>query len=215
MRKRGRFIVVEGLEGAGKSTAIQTIKQYLQDFVPEIVLTREPGGTRVGEAVRQLIKENIAGEMLQPLSELLLLYAARVQLLEQIIRPALMRGCWVLADRFEFSSFAYQGGGRRLDRQMISNLSTLCLQGFKPDLILLLDVNPEEGLIRVKNRGAEDRIEQESLAFFRRVAKAYQQLRLTMDNVIVIDANQPIELVQESVLTQLKIFMDTHAIACN
>jgi dTMP kinase len=215
MTKRGRFIVVEGLEGAGKSTAIQTIKQYVQDFIPEIVLTREPGGTRVGEAVRQLIKENIAGEMLKPLSELLLLYAARVQLLEQIIRPALMRGCWVLADRFELSSFAYQGGGRRLDRQMISNLSALCLQGFKPDLILFLDVSPEQGLVRVKNRGAKDRIEQESLVFFRRVAKAYHQMMQSMDNVIVIDANQSIELVQESVLAQLKTFINTHAITCN
>jgi dTMP kinase len=213
MMKRGRFIVVEGLEGAGKSTAIQTIKHYLQDFVPEIVLTREPGGTRVGEVVRQLIKENIAGEMLKPHSELLLLYAARVQLVEQIIRPALARGCWVLADRFELSTFAYQGGGRRLDMHIISNLSALCLQGFKPDLILFLDIDPEQGLFRVKNRGATDRIEQESLAFFRRVAKTYQQMIQTMDNVIRIDARQPIELVQESVLTQLKIFLNTHAIA--
>lgn len=207
MKKRGRFIVVEGLEGAGKSTAIQTIKHYLADFTSEVLLTREPGGTRVGEVVRHLVKEKVDGETLDPRCELLMLYAARVQLLEEVIRPALDSGCWVLADRFELSTFAYQGGGRHLDKQIISNLSAFCLQGFKPDLIIFLDISPEQGLSRVIERGATDRMEQESLAFFTDVYCAYHQMIQTMSNVVCIDASQPLEIVQESILTQLKSFV--------
>lgn len=202
----GRFIVVEGLEGAGKSTAIKTIKHYLEPLVPDLLLTREPGGTRVGEAVRQLIKEHIVDEVLDPRTELLLLYAARVQLIEQIIRPALKRGCWVLADRFELSTFAYQGGGRELDINMINYLSGFCLQQFKPDLIFFLDLKPEQGLLRVKERGEVDRIEQESIAFFHRVYEAYLQTINLMDNVVKIDASQPLELVQQAIIYQLEKF---------
>ncbi|MDI9818197.1 MULTISPECIES: dTMP kinase [unclassified Legionella] len=211
--KPGRFIVVEGLEGAGKSTAIETIRQYLSRFVPELVLTREPGGTRIGEIIRQLIKERIEGETLDPRSELLLLYAARVQLVEQAIRPALQKGGWVLADRFELSTFAYQGGGRHLDKQMIANLSSFCLQGFQPDLIFFLDIEPEEGLNRVKKRGAFDRMEKESLQFFTDIYDSYQELIKTMDNVICIDASQPLDIVQETILIQLKNFTAQYAIA--
>ncbi|KTD22311.1 dTMP kinase [Legionella lansingensis] len=212
MTKQGRFIVVEGLEGAGKSTAIQTIRQYLQDFLPEMIITREPGGTRVGETVRNLIKENVPNESLDPRVELLLLYAARVQLLEQVIRPALNKGTWVLADRFELSTFAYQGGGRHLAQEMISTLSTFCLQNFKPDLIIFLDIKPEQGLVRARKRSAADRIEQESLAFFTDVFNSYHEMIQTMDNVICIDASQPLEKVQEDIITQLKTFIAHHAI---
>ncbi|KTD29621.1 dTMP kinase [Legionella maceachernii] len=208
MTQRGRFIVVEGLEGAGKSTAIETIQQCLQHAVPDLVMTREPGGTRIGEAVRHLIKEKVDGETLDPRSELLLLYAARVQLVEQIIRPALENGCWVLADRFELSTFAYQGGGRGLDQDMIHSLSSFCLRGFKPDLVFYLDIDPEQGLRRVKTRGAFDRIEQESLTFFTQIRKSYLQLIKSMDNVILIEASQPLETVQESIRTQLNVFLN-------
>lgn len=207
MIERGRFIVVEGIEGAGKSTALQTIKHYLQSVVPEFLLTREPGGTRVGESVRTLLTERVEGETLDPRCELLMFYAARVQLLEQVIRPSLSKGTWVLADRFELSTFAYQGGGRKLDKQMIHHLSTFCLQGFKPDLILFLDINPEQGLGRVKKRGEADRIEQESLAFFTDVYNSYHEMIRSMDNVVCIDAGQAMETVQESILTALKTFV--------
>jgi dTMP kinase len=212
MTERGRFIVVEGLEGAGKSTAIQTIKYYLQDYVPDILLTREPGGTRIGEAVRHLIKEKVEDETLDPRSELLLLYAARVQLIEQVIRPALDSGCWVLADRFEWSTFAYQGGGRGLERDLITKLSAFCLGSFKPDLIVYLDLSPEQGLARVKKRGASDRIEQESLAFFTRIRNTYLQLIQTTANVVAVDASQDLETVQDSIKTQLKTFILDNAI---
>ncbi|CEK10809.1 dTMP kinase [Legionella hackeliae] len=213
MTKRGRFIVVEGLEGAGKSTAIKTIKQYLESFIPDIFLTREPGGTRVGEMIRTIIKEKVDGETLDPRAELLMLYAARVQLLEQVIEPALNRGSWVLADRFELSTFAYQGGGRHLDETVISTLSKFCLKGFKPDLIVFLDIEPEKGLNRVRQRGAADRMEQESLTFFTDVYNNYQRIIKTMNNVICIDASQPMDIVQKSIITQLKTFIAHNAIA--
>lgn len=211
MTKQGRFIVVEGLEGAGKTTAINTIKNCLNEIVPKLILTREPGGTRIGEKLRQLIKEKVEGEILDPRCELLLLYAARVQLVEELIQPALNRGDWVLADRFELSSFAYQGFGRGMDIKMISQLSEFCLQKFKPDLIIYLDIDLELGLRRVKKRGETDRIEEEELSFFTRVREGYHQLIESMPNVVTIDAGLAIETVQESIVTKLKSFIAANA----
>ena len=201
---RGHFIVVEGLEGAGKSTALDVIKQTLAAHVHDLILTREPGGTRVGEIVRGMIKESIPTDPLDSRAELLLFYAARVQLLEQVIRPALNRGAWVLADRFELSTFAYQGGGRKLDETMISQLSSFCVGDLTADLTIFLDVSPELGLKRAGLRGAMDRIEQESLAFFRAVHDAYHDHIKTMPNVVVIDASQPLDVVRQSIATALE-----------
>ena len=207
MSNEGHFIVVEGLEGAGKSTAMNTIKLFLAPLVAEIITTREPGGTRVGEAARQLIKQSVPTEPLDARSELLLLYASRVQLLEQVILPALKRGCWVLGDRFELSTWAYQGGGRKLDRNLIAQLSSFCLRDFKPDLILYLDISPEQGLQRALKRGKADRIEQESLSFFTDVYNSYHEHIKTMNNVVVIDASQPLNVVQNSISTALEHYM--------
>lgn len=207
----GCFIVVEGLEGAGKSTAIEVIRRYLVDRVAALVLTREPGGTPVAEAIRRLVKEKQEGETLDARTELLLVYAARVQLLEEVIRPALKRGAWVLADRFELSTFAYQGWGRGLDRELIRQLSLFCLQSFKPDLIFYLDISPEQGLLRVQKRGATDRIEQEKASFFTRVRQGYQQMIQTMDNVVSIDASQALDRVEKLILTELKNFLSNNA----
>lgn len=211
MSSPGYFIVVEGLEGAGKSTAIQTIKTYLETFVPKVIVTREPGGTHVGEVVRTLIKEHRPDEPIADRSELLLFYAARTQLVEQVIRPALAAGTWVIADRFELSTFAYQGGGRGVDLEQIAQLSQIALHGFKPDLVLFLDIDPAEGLRRVVSRGERDRIEQESLAFFNAVNRTYHQMIDGMDNVRVINAGQTLETVQESILHQLQQFRLSHA----
>jgi dTMP kinase len=207
MMRRGRFIVIEGLEGAGKSSALQTIKQYLEPVIPKILYTREPGGTRVGELVRSMIKEKVPEQPMDPRAELLLLYAARVQLIETVIRPALNAGTWVISDRFELSSFAYQGGGRGLDKQMIAHLSSFCIKNIQPDLILFLDISPEQGLERVHKRGKTDRIEQESLSFFREVCQGYHDHIKTMSNVVCLDASQPMHLVQESILIQVKAFL--------
>lgn len=207
---QGRFIVVEGLEGAGKTTAIATIKQYLQDKIHTIILTREPGGTYIAEQLRLLIKNAVSNEPLDSRSELLLLYAARIQLLKQVIRPALERGDWVIADRFELSTFAYQGGGRGISQAILETLSTFCLAGFKPDLTIFLDISPEQGLKRVNNRGQEDRIEQESIVFFKQVYEAYlEKLKHTAD-VKIIDASLSLDKVQQAIYLQLKMFLDKH-----
>lgn len=197
---KGHFIVIEGLEGAGKSTALTVVKEFLADKVTEIITTREPGGTQVGEMVRQILKLSLPNEPLEARSELLLLYAARVQLLERVILPALQRGCWVIADRFELSTWAYQGGGRKLDHKMIAHLSTFCLNGFKPDLVLFLDISPEVGIERIHFRGGQsDRIEQESLSFFNDVYEGYQKSIINLDNVVKIDAKQPLGGVQQQI----------------
>ncbi|MCX7117269.1 MAG: dTMP kinase [Legionellales bacterium] len=210
MLNRGHFIVVEGLEGAGKTTALQTLKRVLSDHVSELITTREPGGTRVGEAARHLIKDASSTEPLDPRTELLLLYASRVQLIELVIRPALARGCWVLADRFELSTWAYQGGGRKLPREVIAQLSSFCLNSLQPDLIIFLDIQPEQGLRRVKKRGKFDRIEQESLVFFKDVAEGYHQQIRTMNNVAVIDASKPQAQVQHQVQKAIEAHIQAH-----
>jgi len=213
MLNKGHFIVVEGLEGAGKSTALSTIQNYLRAYTKELIITREPGGTHVGETARRLLKESLPSEPLDARTELLLLYASRVQLLEQVIRPALTRGCWVLGDRFELSTWAYQGGGRKLDGDLISHLSSFCLQGFKPDLIIFLDISPEQGLKRALRRGKADRIEQESLAFFKEVHMSYHEHIKTMENVMVIDASQPLQRVKESICEALDVYIHKHSIS--
>lgn len=214
MHKKGRFIVLEGIEGAGKSSAIHQIKKILLENKIEVVTTREPGGTLIGEEIRALIKEHRADEVLNPKSELLLFYAARIQLIEQIIKPALNRGCWVLADRFELSSFAYQGGGRKLDLQFIQQLSQFCLNDFFADLTIFLDILPENGLQRVRKRGKLDRIEQESVHFFANVAKTYldqlKQVKKDTD-VIIINANQQLSIVQNTIRSELEKYLSKYA----
>ena len=211
MSNKGRFIVVEGLEGAGKSTAMDVIKHHLRSCVSELMITREPGGTRVGEVARELIKESMPTEPLDPRAELLLFYAARVQLIERVIRPALARGAWVLADRFELSTLAYQGGGRKLSSTMIEHLSSFCINDVTPDLIIFLDITPEQGMQRVFSRGKTDRIEQESMVFFNDVYHSYHQHIKTMKNVVSIDASQPLPLVQKAIRLTLENYMIEHA----
>lgn len=195
MANRGKFIVVEGLEGAGKSSAIAYIKSVLAENNIPFVITREPGGTDIGEALRQII----INEPMQAETELLLFYAARLELLTQKIWPALERGEWVITDRFEWSTYAYQGGGRGLDKSVIDNISSLCLKGFKPDLTLYLDITPEIGLERVKLRGNLDRIEKESHEFFDKIRNIYLSLARQQNNVTVIDAIQNLEHVQQRI----------------
>ncbi|MFY7697668.1 MAG: dTMP kinase [Legionella sp.] len=204
---RGHFIVVEGLEGAGKSTALATIKQYFIKHNLDFIMTREPGGTIRGEAIRTIIKEVVESEPLEPQAELLLFYAARVQLLRQVILPALQRGSWVLADRFELSTLAYQGGGRKLDPHFITQLSRFCLGDFKPDLMIFLDIPPHIGLQRVRKRGKFDRIEQESLEFFNCVYECYHQHIRTLNNVVIIDAAQPLVSVKNAIRETLDLYL--------
>lgn len=204
----GKLIVIEGLEGAGKSTAVKTIIDLLANKQIKTITTREPGGTAIGEILRNLIKNAEYCDVLDDRSELLLLYTARIQLLKQVIQPALQQGIWVIADRFELSTMAYQGGGRGLDQDMINHLSSFALQGFKPDLTLYLDISPEEGMQRVKARGAFDRIEQQSIEFFHRVHGRYLQYVKTNSNVVSINARRPLEEVQFSIQNAMNEFIE-------
>ncbi|MDL9981693.1 dTMP kinase [Providencia rettgeri] len=197
---KNQFIVIEGLEGAGKTTAINTVVDTLnQAGITDIVFTREPGGTPLAEKLRELVKQGIAGDKVTDKAELLMLYAARVQLVETVIRPALAAGKWVVGDRHDLSSQAYQGGGREIDRHLMQSLRDLVLGDFKPSLTLYLDLPPELGLQRARSRGELDRIEKESLAFFERTRRRYLELAAGDETILTIDASQNIEQVQHDI----------------
>lgn len=200
-----KFIVIEGLEGAGKTTARDTVVATLHaQGINDIVFTREPGGTPLAEKLRDLIKQGIDGEVLTDKAEVLMLYAARVQLVENVIKPALARGSWVVGDRHDLSSQAYQGGGRGIDSQLMTSLRDTVLGEFRPDLTLYLDLPPTVGLARARARGELDRIEQESLAFFERTRARYLELAAADSSIKTIDASQPLEQVSESISRVLK-----------
>ncbi|MBW5813074.1 dTMP kinase [Yersinia kristensenii] len=200
-----KFIVIEGLEGAGKTTARDTVVATLHaQGINDIVFTREPGGTPLAEKLRDLIKQGIDGEVLTDKAEVLMLYAARVQLVENVIKPALARGSWVVGDRHDLSSQAYQGGGRGIDINLMTSLRDTVLGAFRPDLTLYLDLPPVVGLARARARGELDRIEQESLAFFERTRARYLELAAADSSIKTIDASQPLEQVSESISRVLK-----------
>ncbi|MFC3095803.1 dTMP kinase [Alteromonas sediminis] len=192
----GKFIVVEGLEGAGKSSAINAITHVLQTNDIDHITTREPGGTPMAERIRECVKHDWE-ERVDEKTELLLMYAARVQLVENTIKPALERGVWVIGDRHDLSSQAYQGGGRGLDKTVLGQLKSLTLGDFEPDLTLYLDIDPEVGLRRAKGRGALDRIEKASLDFFIRTRERYLELVNHNEKAEVIDAMQDMPLVHQ------------------
>ncbi|WP_131794717.1 dTMP kinase [Fluoribacter gormanii] len=204
----GKLIVIEGLEGAGKSTAIKTVIELLEKRHIKTLTTREPGGTVIGEILRDLIKNPEYRDILDDRSELLLLYTARIQLLEEVIKPSLRQGIWVIADRFELSTMAYQGGGRGLDQELINQLSSFALRGFKPDLTLYLDIGPEEGMTRVKSRGEVDRIEQQSIDFFHRVHESYIRHVEMSSNTVTIDARHSLQEVQQAIQNVMNEFIE-------
>lgn len=195
----GYFITLEGIEGVGKTTNLNYVREKLEQRGIEVVVTREPGGTPLGEQIRELLltprEESIAD-----MAELLLVFAARAQHLESVIAPALARGAWVLCDRFTDATFAYQGGGRELDDAPVALLESLVQGERRPDLTLLLDLPVETGLARARARGKPDRIEGEQRAFFERVRNAYlERARQAPERVAVIDAAPPLEQVQGAI----------------
>lgn len=194
----GKFIVVEGLEGAGKSSVISLITQALETAGKRVVTTREPGGTPMAESIRECVKHDWEEHVTEE-TELMLMYAARSQLLANVIFPALARGDWVVGDRHDLSSQAYQGGGRQLDTAVLKSLSDITLKGFKPDLTLYLDVEPAIGLERARGRGELDRIEQAGLDFFHRTRARYLELAEADETIIVISAMQSMEKVHSDV----------------
>ncbi len=194
--KQAKFIVIEGLEGAGKSTAINAVLETLkQAGIENIRNTREPGGTALAEKLRELVKQEHEGEELQDMTELLLMYAARVQLVENVIKPALNSGTWVVGDRHDMSSQAYQGGGRQIARETMQALKQTTLGEFKPDLTLYLDIDPRVGLERARGRGELDRIEKMDMSFFDRTRERYLELANKDDTVFSINYEHTVVLI--------------------
>ncbi|CAL4322877.1 dTMP kinase [Buchnera aphidicola] len=207
----GKFIVVEGIEGSGKTNSCLLISKILKkNNIKNIIYVRQPGSTPISEKIRSLIKKNHKEKLINT-SELLLMYAARIQLVENIIKPALKKGTWVISDRHDLSSFAYQGGGGNIDIKKIFKLHKILLGKFQPHLTFYLDVDPKIGLQRVYARGVPDRIENNKLIFFIRTREKYLELVKSNPNIITINTNQNIEIVKEILQKKLKNWLKKNA----
>lgn len=201
---RGKFITIEGSEGVGKSTNIEFIRQYITGQGVDLIITREPGGTPLAENIRELLLAK-REESVDDLAELLLMFAARAQHINQYIEPALKAGQWVLCDRFTDSTFAYQGGGRGLNTSAIQTLEKLVQKEFQPDLTFYLDIDVKIGLARAAERAELDRFESEKIDFFERVREAYlARVQADPNRFRVIDASQDLPSVQAAIQTHLK-----------
>jgi dTMP kinase len=199
---RGLFITLEGGEGAGKSTSLTFVREFLEQAGRRVVVTREPGGTPLGEKIRELLlhgRENMHVD-----SELLLMFAARAEHLARVIRPALAEGTCVVCDRFTDATYAYQGGGRGASEAHIRILEDWVQQGLRPDLTLLLDIPVEQGLVRAGQRSAPDRFESEKMDFFERVRNRYLAAAVNEPQRIrVIDAAGDLPRVQAQLRSAL------------
>ncbi len=208
---RGRFITFEGLDGCGKSTHQQKLADVLREQGLEVLTTREPGGTEIGERVRGILVDSRT-RGLAPLAELALMFASRAQQISELILPAMNRGTWVLCDRFTDSSEAYQGAGRQLGVEAVLTLHRVLCQGLQPDLTLLLDNDVEASVARAHRRnlavvgeGDENRFEMESRAFFERVHLQFQAIaRREPERVITVDARHPKDVVHEEIVAAVR-----------
>jgi len=191
--RRGKFITIDGLEGAGKSTQIDFIKKYLSDRNRDVFLTREPGGTDLGERLRVLLLDKNIDAMNSD-TELLLMFAARNEHVKKVIVPKLEQGVWVISDRFTDASYAYQGGGRGIPLERIGELEQWTLQDFVPDMTFLLDLDVELGLSRVEQRGEKDRFEEEHKDFFNKVREIFSNRASKYpERIKLIDASKNID----------------------
>lgn len=199
----GKFISLEGGEGAGKSSAIQAIETWLQQQGIEYVLTREPGGTPMAEEIRELVL-SARDEKVAPNTELLLVFASRVQHLSEKILPAMAQGKWVISDRFVDSSYVYQGIARGIDESIIDGLVDTFLKGQLPNKTLLLDVPVDVGLSRVQSRGESNRLDGESIVFHEKVRHGFlKRAEQDSERFAVIDASQSIASVEQQIIAQL------------
>jgi dTMP kinase len=203
--KKGKFITIDGVEGAGKSTQIELICSYLHRKGIEVVRTREPGGTDIGEKIRSVLLDVDNNEMHSD-TELLLMFSSRNELIQNKIIPALNDGKWVVSDRFTDASFAYQGGGRMLSLDRIAKLENWVLGSFKPDLTFLLDISVEIGMTRVEARNAKDRIEQEERAFFERVRSVFiERSKIYPDRIKLINAERSVDEIQTQIQSIIEL----------
>lgn len=204
--QRGKFLTIEGTEGVGKSTNLAFVRTWLEARGIDVVVTREPGGTPLAEEIRGLLLSK-RDESFDETAELLMVFAARAQHLARVVKPALARGAWVLSDRFTDATYAYQGGGRGLNKKTIEQLEELVQGELRPDLTLILDIDVEVGLNRARQRGELDRFESEAIVFFERVRAAYRQrAESSPGRYALVDAGKTLEEVQieiDQVLTRL------------
>ena len=204
---RGCFITLEGGEGAGKSTAIETVIESIASRGIEVIGTREPGGTKLGESIRNLLLQNSA-EAIVADAELLMIFAARAQHIEQVIEPALRAGCWVVSDRFTDASYAYQGGGRGIAASRIQQIEQWVQGSLRPQLTLFLDVSTEAGLQRVQKRSVPDRFESEDHHFFERVRRVYtERAGRETQRFCTICAEQPLEAMKLAIEKVIDSFL--------
>lgn len=204
---KGAFIVLEGIEGAGKSTAIRTVSDFLTESGRKVKHTREPGGTPLAEELRNAIKHEWQEKVL-PVTEIFVMYAARAQLVENVIRPALAEGTFVVGDRHDLSTVAYQGGGRGVELSVLRTARHMAIGDFRPDLTFLLDISPELGFERVRKRAeASDRFENERLEFFRMVRQAYLDAAAEDSSIEVVDASRTETEVCADIRQRLEVFL--------
>ncbi len=204
---KGYFITVEGGEGVGKSSNLAFIESYLRNAGKDVVMTREPGGTSLGEKIRELLLDANQSNMAVD-TELLLMFAARAQHIEEVIKPALRDGKWVVCDRFTDATYAYQGGGRGVDMQRITQLEQWVQGNLRPDLTLLLDMPVKQGLQRAGQRSIPDRFEREQQSFFERVRETYLiRARQESSRFRVIDASPALERVQQQIAAVLSVLV--------
>jgi dTMP kinase len=209
--EKAMFLTVEGAEGVGKSTHIETIKKFLDSRDIPHILTREPGGTPVAERIRELLLAVDEDETLCELSELLLVFAARAQHLERVVTPALAQGKWVICDRFTDATYAYQGGGRGLDVAIIASLESLVQGELKPDLTIILDLDPRIGIQRASERGELDRFEREQIEFFDKVRQRYLDIAAAdPQRCAVIDAGNDLATVSSELRKILRSRVARH-----
>jgi dTMP kinase len=199
--KRPMFITIEGIDGAGKSTHLASIRAHLEAHGAEVVETREPGGTALAEKVRDMV---LSGDAYDPLTEAMLVFAARRDHVQRVIRPALARGCVVLCDRFTDSSYAYQGAGSGVGSFMLDRLEAMACLGLTVDLTLWFDVDAAEAARRRASARRADRFESETLAYFERVRAGYLQRATGVKRIVRVDANKSIAEVGQAVLAALK-----------
>ena len=212
--QHSKFISIEGVEGAGKSTVVQFVKSYLQNAGVDAAFTREPGGTELAEKIRNVLLHPETDEVIEPKTELLLMFAGREQHIQQRILPWLQAGKWVVSDRYIDASYAYQGGGRQMDTSFIAALDQHIVGKIYPDLTLLLDLPPELGFERTAKRGnGKDRIENEKIDFFKRVRATYlQRAEQDKQRIKIINAALTLQEVEQQVASVLDAFLSSVAI---
>ena len=202
--KKGIFITLEGTEGSGKSTQIAVIKAHMEAKGHKVVCLREAGGTPIAEEIRTLLKTPRKDDNMCDKTELLLMYAARAQLVETVIKPLLSAGTDVICDRHDLSTVAYQGGGRGMNMDDINAIRKVVLGNFRPDLTIIIDVDPKIGMQRARNRGELDRFELSQIDFFERVRNTYLEYAKThQDFVSVVDGHKEISAVSHDVIACL------------